>query len=121
MAAAADAPGKMQGVLAVEGRCVVQEVDTPTAGPGQLLLKVAATAINRADTLQRKGRVPPPPGTTPVLGLEAAGTVVAFGEGCSRTEELPVGSQAMALLVGGACSAPGLAARRSPANSAHAP
>ncbi|MGH8931019.1 MAG: NAD(P)H-quinone oxidoreductase [Egibacteraceae bacterium] len=50
-------------------------------GPGELLVQVRATAVNRADVLQRQGRYPPPPGASDVLGLEMAGEVAALGDG----------------------------------------
>ncbi|HUJ73318.1 MAG TPA: NAD(P)H-quinone oxidoreductase [bacterium] len=59
----------------------VGEVPTPQPGHEQLLVQVRATAINRADTLQRKGAYPPPPGESEVLGLELAGEVAALGPG----------------------------------------
>lgn len=57
----------------------VSDVPTPTPGPEQLLVRVRATALNRADTLQRRGQYPPPPGDSEVLGLELAGEVEAWG------------------------------------------
>lgn len=51
----------------------------PTAEHGQVLIKVEGFGINRADTLQRQGKYPPPPGESPILGLEVAGEVVALG------------------------------------------
>jgi len=57
-------------------------VDRPQAGPGQLLVKVNAAGVNRADIVQREGRYPPPPGASPILGLELAGEVVEAGDGC---------------------------------------
>ena len=63
----------MRAVVANAGRCVLQSVPPPAAAPGEVLVTVAATALNRADTLQRKGLYPPPPNTTDVLGLECAG------------------------------------------------
>ena len=51
------------------------EVEAPTPGAGEVLIAVKATAINRADLLQRQGGYPPPPGASPVLGLECAGDV----------------------------------------------
>ncbi|MDP8978878.1 MAG: NAD(P)H-quinone oxidoreductase, partial [Actinomycetota bacterium] len=47
----------------------VVDVDAPTPGPADLLVRVRTTAVNRADVLQRRGMYPPPPGTTEVLGL----------------------------------------------------
>jgi tumor protein p53-inducible protein 3 len=70
----------------------------PEPGPGEALLAVHATAVNRADLLQREGRYPPPPGASPILGLEAAGEVAALGPG---VEGWSVGDRVMALLAGG--------------------
>ena len=53
----------------------------PTPGPGEVLVKVAAAGVNRPDVAQRQGNYPPPPGASPILGLEVAGTVAALGEG----------------------------------------
>ncbi|WP_309110183.1 NAD(P)H-quinone oxidoreductase [Saccharothrix sp.] len=74
------------------------EVPDPVAGPGEVLLDVAATAVNRADLLQRQGHYPPPRGASEVLGLECSGTVVALGEGVTGWN---VGDQVCALLSGG--------------------
>lgn len=54
---------------------VLAERPAPQPGPGQLLIKVLAAGVNRADVVQREGRYPPPTGVTPVLGLEVAGEV----------------------------------------------
>jgi len=70
----------------------------PVPGPGEVLVRVRATAVNRADLLQRQGRYPPPPGATEVLGLEAAGTVAAVGPGVTGWSP---GDRVMALLAGG--------------------
>eukprot|EP00966_Prymnesium_polylepis_P132059 3053939-Prymnesium_polylepis.1 len=48
-------PEAMEGVVAVDSRCVAQSQPTPTAGEGEVLIRVVATAINRLDTMQRKG------------------------------------------------------------------
>lgn len=58
-------------------------VAVPVLKAGQVLVKVAAAGINRADLLQRSGLYPPPPGESDILGLEVAGTVVAVAEGVS--------------------------------------
>jgi len=76
----------------------VGEVPDPEPGPGEVLLDVAATAVNRADTLQRKGFYPPPPGASDVIGLECSGTVAALGDG---VEGWTVGDEVCALLAGG--------------------
>lgn len=75
------------------------QVPVPTPQQGEVLIKVKATAINRADTLQRKGLYPPPPGASPILGLEATGVVIHLGPGCS--DRWSVGDKVMALLAGG--------------------
>lgn len=59
---------------------VLTELPDPVPGPDDLLVEVAATAVNRADVLQRKGHYPPPPGAPATLGLELSGTVVGMGE-----------------------------------------
>ena len=76
----------------------VGELPDPTPGPGEVLIAVAATAVNRADTLQRQGFYPPPPGASEVIGLECSGTIAALGEG---VEGWAVGDEVCALLAGG--------------------
>ncbi|MEB2346013.1 MAG: NAD(P)H-quinone oxidoreductase [Deltaproteobacteria bacterium] len=76
----------------------IGEAAAPLLGPGELRLRVAATAVNRADLLQRQGFYPPPPGASPILGLECAGTVTELGEGVTGWQ---LGERAMALLPGG--------------------
>jgi putative PIG3 family NAD(P)H quinone oxidoreductase len=75
-------------------------VDVPDPQPGEddLLVEVAATSVNRADTLQRKGHYPPPPGASDVLGLEMAGTVIETGAGVTGWT---VGDRVCAVLPGG--------------------
>lgn len=77
---------------------VVSEVPDPVAGPGEVLIEVAATAVNRADLLQRQGFYPPPPGASEVIGLECSGTIAAVGAGVTSWA---VGDQVCALLAGG--------------------
>lgn len=74
------------------------EIDDPVPGPGEVLLDVAATAVNRADLLQSKGHYPPPPGASEILGLECSGRIAQVGEG---VEGLAVGDEVCALLAGG--------------------
>lgn len=76
---------------------VIQEAPDPEPGPGELQLDVHATALNRADLLQRRGLYPPPKGASDVLGLECAGVVAKCGEGTGST----TGQRVMALLPGG--------------------
>src|SRR5579863_543565 len=70
----------------------------PVPGPADLLIKVKFAALNRADLMQRQGYYPPPPGASPILGLECAGEVAAVGSAVSGWR---VGDRAMALLPGG--------------------
>jgi putative PIG3 family NAD(P)H quinone oxidoreductase len=70
----------------------------PALGPGEVRLRVRACAVNRADLLQRQGMYPPPPGASPILGLECAGEVAELGAGVLGWR---VGDRAMALLAGG--------------------
>jgi putative PIG3 family NAD(P)H quinone oxidoreductase len=77
---------------------VVADLPDPKPGPGELVIDMAATAVNRADTLQRQGFYPPPPGASDVLGLECSGVVSAVGEG---VEAWSVGDEVCALLAGG--------------------
>ena len=74
------------------------EVPAPVLAPGELRLRVAAAAVNRADLMQRQGFYPPPPGASPILGMECAGTVSEVAAGVSGWK---VGDRAMALLAGG--------------------
>lgn len=76
----------------------LQDVPDPVAGPGEVLVRVRATAVNRADLLQREGRYDPPPGASPYPGLECSGTVEALGEGVAGWS---TGDQVCALLSGG--------------------
>ncbi|WP_317696081.1 alcohol dehydrogenase catalytic domain-containing protein, partial [Aeromicrobium sp. REDSEA-S32_B7] len=76
----------------------VVDVETPEPGPGEVLVRVTAAGINRADLMQRQGFYDPPEGATHVLGLECSGDVVALGEGVS---EYTVGEHVVALLSGG--------------------
>lgn len=76
----------------------LQEVPDPRPGPGELLVQVRATALNRADLLQRRGQYPPPPGAPPYLGLEMAGEVLALGDGARGWQP---GDRVFALLPGG--------------------
>jgi putative PIG3 family NAD(P)H quinone oxidoreductase len=74
------------------------EVPDPTVGPDDVLIDIAASAINRADLMQRAGHYPPPPGAPPYPGLECAGTVAQVGENVTA---LAAGDQVAALLGGG--------------------
>lgn len=77
---------------------VLADGDRPRPGPEEVLIRVRAAGINRADTWQRKGAYPPPPGITPIPGLEAAGKIEACG-GCVHGWR--PGDRVCALLPGG--------------------
>src|SRR5262250_599054 len=74
------------------------EVPDPVPGPGEVVIDIAASGVNRADLLQRQGLYPPPPGAPPYPGLECSGTIAAVGEGVTGWQ---VGEQVCALLSGG--------------------
>lgn len=78
---------------------VLAPVERPIPRPGarEVLVRVAATGVNRPDVLQRRGFYPPPPGASDILGLEIAGEVVAAGEGATHL----VGQRVCALVAGG--------------------
>eukprot|EP00038_Savillea_parva_P030270 m.76652 g.76652 ORF g.76652 m.76652 type:complete len:463 (+) comp9083_c0_seq2:2-1390(+) len=78
---------------------VIADMPVPETGATELLIRVQATAINRADTLQRKGSYNPPPGVTDILGLEAAGVVESVGVECTRG--FKKGDSVMVLIAGG--------------------
>jgi putative PIG3 family NAD(P)H quinone oxidoreductase len=74
------------------------EIDNPEAGPGEVVIDVAASAVNRADLLQRMGFYPPPAGITDTLGLECSGRISSLGPGVTGWS---VGDEVCALLAGG--------------------
>ena len=89
--------------IAVEGEgrdalLVLREAPRPELRPGELRIAVAATAVNRADLMQRRGLYPPPPGASAVLGLECSGTVLEVADGVRGFAR---GEKVMALLAGG--------------------
>lgn len=71
----------------------------PVPGHGQIVVRIAYAGVNRPDVLQRAGKYAPPPGASPILGLEGAGTVVAMGPGAGRWD---IGDKVCALFPGGA-------------------
>ncbi|WP_240504361.1 NAD(P)H-quinone oxidoreductase [Tsuneonella mangrovi] len=75
-----------------------ETIDVPQPGPGKVLLKVAYAGVNRPDVIQRQGFYPPPPGASPIPGLEVSGTVVAVGDDVPREM---MGAEVCALVSGG--------------------
>ena len=78
------------------------EAPMPELAAGEVLIKVAATAVNRADTHQREGNYPPPPGDSEIMGLEASGVIEALG---AEVQGWKVGDRVMTLLGGGGYAA----------------
>ena len=62
----------------------IKEVARPVLGNSHIFIKVAATAVNRADTLQRKGLYPPPKGESEIIGLEVSGEVEDVGKDTTK-------------------------------------
>ncbi|HEX6101066.1 MAG TPA: NAD(P)H-quinone oxidoreductase [Thermoanaerobaculia bacterium] len=89
----------MRAILVTQTHALeIGDAPRPVLGPHDLRIAVRATAVNRADLLQRAGRYPPPPGASHVLGLECAGVVAETG---AEVRGWKVGDRAMALLAGG--------------------
>ena len=76
----------------------VRDLPDPRPADGEVVIDVAASAVNRADLMQRQGNYPPPPGASDILGLECSGTVAEVGRGVSRWQ---LGDRVCALLVAG--------------------
>lgn len=87
----------MYAITVNDGSLQWTEVDAPTPGEGQVRIRVEAAGVNRADLVQRAGRYPPPPGASPILGLEVSGVVDRAVEG----GRFAVGDRVCALLTGG--------------------
>lgn len=85
-------------VTSGSGQLQWQEVTTPSPGSGEVLVRVRAAGVNRADLLQAAGRYPPPSGASEILGLEVSGRVTAVGPGVTDTW---IGQEVCALLAGG--------------------
>ncbi len=83
-------------------RLVVDEEPAPSPSPGAVLIKVAAAGLNNADLLQARGKYPPPPGASPILGMEVSGVVAALSDGVT---DFTVGMRVCALLPGGGYAA----------------
>ena len=88
----------MRAIVVNDGRMEIAEVPSPALPPDSIRIAVRATAVNRADLLQREGRYPPPAGASEILGLECAGVVDEVG---SEAAGWRAGERVMALLPGG--------------------
>ncbi len=88
----------MLAIVAEAGRLTWQSVPDAKTAPGEVLIRVTAAGVNRADLLQAAGKYPPPPGASDIIGLEVAGTIAEVGDGTSNWAP---GQQVCALLAGG--------------------
>lgn len=92
----------MRGVIVTEPggpeNMQITELAEPVPAADEVLIRVAAAGVNRADLLQRQGFYPPPPGASDILGLECSGVVVAVGDSVERWRP---GDEVCALLSGG--------------------
>ena len=89
----------MHGIVAESSdQLIWQEVPDVSAGPGEVLIKVVAAGVNRADVLQAAGNYPPPPGASEIIGMEVSGVIAQAGSGVTGWS---VGQQVCALLAGG--------------------
>lgn len=89
---------KVRAIDVIDGVCRPIEIPSSDLGPEGVRIEVEAIGVNRADLVQKAGRYPPPPGASPILGLEVAGIVTGFA---SSVEGLRVGDRVCALLTGG--------------------
>ena len=90
----------MKAIVVEDGSLVLADQrDLPPPGPEEVLIDVVATAVNRADLLQARGKYPPPAGASTILGLECTGIIRACG---SAVQQWKPGDACMALLPGGA-------------------
>ena len=76
-------------------------VPDPVIGNDEVLVKIEAAALNRADLMQREGDYPPPPGCPEWMGLEISGEIVKLGEGAKKKSNWKMGDRVCALLGGG--------------------
>lgn len=88
----------MHAIVATSGQLAWQEVPDIAAGHGEVLIRVRAAGVNRADLLQAAGYYPPPPGVSDIIGLEVSGDIAEIGAGVGN---FTVGQQVCALLAGG--------------------
>jgi putative PIG3 family NAD(P)H quinone oxidoreductase len=88
----------MRAILVEQRTLHLGHAERPQLGPDDLRIAVRATSVNRADLLQREGHYPPPPGASPILGLECAGVVSELG---ANVRDWRTGERVMALLPGG--------------------
>ena len=92
----------MKAILVNDDRSLRWDnVSDPVLSADDCLIKIEATALNRADLMQREGYYPPPPGCPDWMGLEIAGTIVEIAEGAKEKSNWKIGDKVCALLGGG--------------------
>jgi len=92
----------MKAILVNDDRSLRwDDVPNPVVGEDDVLVKIEAAALNRADLMQREGDYPPPPGCPEWMGLEIAGTIVEVGKGAAEKSSWKIGDKVCALLGGG--------------------
>ena len=92
----------MKAILVNEDRSLrFDNVPDPVIKPDEVLVKIEAAALNRADLLQREGNYPPPPGCPEWMGLEVSGEIVKVGDEAAAASQWKVGDKVCALLGGG--------------------
>jgi len=99
-------PAQMTAIVvdAESKKLTPSTVATPKLRPREVIIKIEATAVNRADLLQAAGRYPPPKGESEIIGLECSGTIVDYSDDCQiagQSKAFDIGSRVMALLPGG--------------------
>ena len=88
----------MRAVVSTSGQLIWRDVPDPPVGDSEVLIRVHAAGVNRADLLQAAGKYPPPPGASDIIGLEVSGVIAAVGSAVTNTV---VGQEVCALLSGG--------------------
>jgi len=92
-------PATMRAIVVDDDKNLnLEQISTPSPAPGEVLVKVVAAGVNRADLMQRQGLYPPPAGITDIMGLELSGTVAALGDG---VDGIAIGQAVCALIAGG--------------------
>ena len=90
---------KMKAIIVSENKELIwEDSEKPEISDNEVLIKIKATAVNRADVVQKKGFYPPPLGASEILGLECSGIIEAIGKNVKKRK---VGEQVCALLAGG--------------------
>ncbi|MGJ0184598.1 NAD(P)H-quinone oxidoreductase [Corynebacterium glyciniphilum] len=79
----------------------LEDTAVPAPGPDEVLVKVTAAGVNRADVMQREGNYPPPPGVTDIIGMELSGVITELGDDVARQGRWAPGDEVAAIISGG--------------------